>query len=59
MSGQQRRRLVNDLAGFLAVLHDHAPWSGCETRGSWAHPRPKQAPTEIRAWFGKQVKLSQ
>jgi hypothetical protein len=27
--------------------------------GSWAHPRPKQAPTEIRAWFGKQVKLSQ
>jgi hypothetical protein len=53
------RGLVDNLAGFLAVLHDHSTLEGVRDAGDpLGTPVPQATTIEIRARFGKHVKPS-
>jgi aminoglycoside phosphotransferase (APT) family kinase protein len=60
VSGDRRRRLVGDLAGFLAILHDQATLDAVrDTEVRLEMPEPQATTAEIRARFGRNVKPSQ
>jgi aminoglycoside phosphotransferase (APT) family kinase protein len=60
VSGLQRRRLVEEVAGFLAVLHDPATLDRVRDAGvPLGTPEPQASTAEIRARFGEHIKPSQ
>jgi aminoglycoside phosphotransferase (APT) family kinase protein len=62
VSGPRRARLVEDLAGFLAVLHDHATLDGVGNAVvglRMPEPGAQASTAELRARFGRHVKTSQ
>jgi aminoglycoside phosphotransferase (APT) family kinase protein len=60
VKGDQRLRLVEGLAGFLALLHDQATLSAVQNDGIGLEmPLPQATTSEIRSRFGKFVKRSQ
>jgi aminoglycoside phosphotransferase (APT) family kinase protein len=60
VSGDRRLRLVEDLAGFLALLHDQATLATVRQDGIGLEmPEPQATTNEIRTRFGSFVKRSQ
>jgi aminoglycoside phosphotransferase (APT) family kinase protein len=60
VSGERRLRLVEGLAGFLALLHDPATLAAVRENGIGLEmPEPQATTGEIRTRFGKFVKRSQ
>jgi len=60
VSGDRRLRLVEGLAGFLALLHDQTTLTAVQDDGVGLEmPEPQATTSEIRARFGRFVKRSQ
>ncbi len=60
VSGKRRERLVGDLAGFLAVLHDPATLDALGAAGvGLVMPEPQASTAEIKERFGRHFKPSQ
>jgi aminoglycoside phosphotransferase (APT) family kinase protein len=60
VSGHRRLRLVDALAGFLALLHDRATLVAVQENGIRLDvPEPQATTSELRTRFGKFVKRSQ
>ncbi len=60
VSGERRGRLVESLAGFLALLHDPATLAALRSHGiSLEMPEPQATTSEIRTRIGKFVRRTQ
>lgn len=60
VSGKRRGRLIGDLAGFLAILHDTTTLDAVRQAGvRLVMPEPLASTAEIRTRFGRHIESSQ